>query len=74
MNAASGSVVVEVTLNVEGGSNGARVASVERVRDALGVDQTVSFRKFADQMGFDLTKQDQIEAAAAAFAEKFASI
>ncbi|ANH33954.1 hypothetical protein A3768_2823 [Ralstonia solanacearum] len=25
-------------------------------------------------MGFDLTKQDQIEAAAAAFAEKFASI
>ncbi|AGH83365.1 hypothetical protein F504_845 [Ralstonia pseudosolanacearum FQY_4] len=38
------------------------------------MDQTVSFRKFADQMGFDLTKQDQIEAAAAAFAEKFASI
>ena len=74
MNASVPQVVIDVTVNVKVGRGGASVAAVECVKDALSDDRTDMFREFARQESFDLTKQDQIEAAAAKFAEKYASV
>lgn len=74
MKASVPQVVIDVTVNVKVGKGGASVATVERVKDALGDDRTDMFREFASRESFDLTKQDQIEAAAGKFAEKYASV
>ncbi|MCY1382734.1 hypothetical protein D9M69_707850 [compost metagenome] len=73
MNTSGPQVVIEVTVNYKIGNAGRSVATVERVSDALGEDRTDMFRAFAARESFDLTKQEQIEAAAAKFAETYTS-
>ena len=74
MDSTEPQVVIDVSVSVKVGKDGASVAAVECVKDALGDDRTGMFEAFAAQENFDLTKQDQIEAAAGKFAEKYASI
>ncbi|MEX3969782.1 hypothetical protein [Paraburkholderia caribensis] len=74
MNSSVPQVVIDVTLSVKVGKDGTSVATVERVKDALGDDRTDMFKDFAAREGLDLTKQDRIEAVAAKFAETNASI
>jgi hypothetical protein len=64
-------LVIDVTTKVTVKQDGSVTTTVEHVDDALGADRTQMFRDFAAQENLDLTSQDQIEAVAGQFVEKF---
>ncbi|MEW6346169.1 MAG: hypothetical protein RXR20_14275 [Paraburkholderia sp.] len=64
-------LVIDITTKVTVKQDGSVSAAVERVSDSLGNDRTQMFLEFAAREDFNLTKQEQIEAAAGTFADMY---
>ncbi|MFP3180104.1 MAG: hypothetical protein RXS25_05055, partial [Paraburkholderia sp.] len=64
-------LVIDITTKVTVKQDGSVSAAVERVSDSLGNDRTQMFLEFDAREDFNLTKQEQIEAAAGTFADMY---